>query len=148
MLKPRTKPVVAMLLALAFTPVAAMEFRSAAEHGVVLLASPATTARKLAVVSRGYPFEIITEQQGWLRVRDSTGQLTWVEKKRASDRRYVQVMVRTPVRKAADAKATVLFTADRDVLLEWQETGKTGWIKVRHAGGETGYVRIEAIWGV
>ena len=127
--------------------VAAAEFRSVAEAAAVLYDAPSGKARKLYVVSQGYPVEIVVVVEGWSKVRDANGELTWVESKLLSDKRTV--MVRTPlaqVRAAADDNAPVVFQAQQHVLLDLLEVAG-GWLRVRHNDGESGYVKAAQVWG-
>lgn len=127
--------------------IAAAEFRSVAEPAAVLYDAPSGKARKLYVVSQGYPVEIVVVVEGWSKVRDVNGELTWVESKLLSDKRTV--MVRTPlaqVRAAADDNAPVVFQAQQHVLLDLLEVAG-GWLRVRHSDGESGYVRVAQVWG-
>jgi SH3-like domain-containing protein len=100
------------------------------------------------VVGHGYPIEIVVVVEGWSKVRDATGELTWIESKLLSDKRML--MVRTPlaqVREAADDQAPVVFEAQQNVLLELQEVASGGWLRVRHRDGQAGFVKIAQVWG-
>lgn len=135
--------------AFAASPAAAAEFRSVAENAVVLYDAPSAKAKKLYVVNLGYPVEVVVVVEGWSKVRDVTGEMTWIESRRLSDKRTV--MVRMPmaqVREAADDTAPVAFQAQQNVLLELLEVTGAGWLRVRHRDGQTGYVRVAQVWGV
>jgi SH3-like domain-containing protein len=128
---------------------AAADFRSVAENAAVLYDAPSAKAKKLYVVSHGYPVEVLVLVEGWSKVRDVSGELTWIESKQLSDKRTV--MVRTPlaqVREAADDNAPVAFQAQQNVLLELLEVASGGWLRVRHRDGQSGYVRVAQVWGV
>jgi len=127
---------------------AAAEFRSVAENAAVLYDAPSAKAKKLYVVSHGYPIEVVVVVEGWSKVRDASGELTWIESKQLSDKRIV--MVRMPlaqVREAADDNAPVAFQAQQNVLLELLEVASGGWLRVRHRDGQSGYVRVAQVWG-
>ncbi|MGH8632660.1 MAG: SH3 domain-containing protein [Burkholderiales bacterium] len=127
---------------------AASDFRSVAENAAVLYDAPSAKAKKLYVVSHGYPVEVLVVVEGWSKVRDAAGELTWIESKQLSDKRTV--MVRMPlaqVREAADDNAPVAFQAQQSVLLELLEVASGGWLRVRHRDGQTGYVRVAQVWG-
>lgn len=128
---------------------AAADFRSVAENAAVLYDAPSAKAKKLYVVSHGYPVEVLVLVEGWSKVRDVSGDLTWIESKQLSDKRTV--MVRTPlaqVREAADDNAPVAFQAQQSVLLDLLEVASGGWLRVRHRDGQSGYVRVAQVWGV
>jgi SH3-like domain-containing protein len=127
---------------------AAADFRSVAENAAVLYDAPSAKAKKLYVVSHGYPVEVLVMVEGWSKVRDASGEMTWIESKQLSDKR--SVMVRTPlaqVREAADDNAPVAFQAQQNVLLELLEVASGGWLRVRHRDGQSGYVRVAQVWG-
>jgi SH3-like domain-containing protein len=127
----------------------AAEFRSVAENAAVLYDAPSAKAKKLYVVNQGYPVEVVVVVEGWSKVRDATGEMTWIESKQLVDKRTV--MVRMPiaqVREAADDAAPVAFQAQQNVLLELLEVTGSGWLRVRHRDGQTGYVRVAQVWGV
>ncbi|GAB3264261.1 SH3 domain-containing protein [Chitinimonas naiadis] len=144
-----SKLIAAALLGLAAASAAALEFRSVAEHGAVFYDAPGSQAKKLFVASKGTPVEVLIDNKEWLRVRDQSGALAWIEKKSLSSKRSVVVTTsKAEVRTAPDAKSALLFMADKSVVFDLIEAGKNGWIKVRHRDGATGYLRIEEVWGV
>lgn len=128
--------------------VQAADFVSVAEDSAILYDAPSLKAKKLFVVNRYMPFEQVVALNDWVKVRDRSGGLYWVEKKSLSDKRYVFAV--TPlldVRASADFSASVVFRVRQQVALERLESTGTGWIKVRHQDGESGYVRSTEVWG-
>ncbi len=57
------------------------DFRSVQENAAVLYDAPSKAAKALFVVQRHYPLEVIVNLEAWVKVRDHTGALTWVERK-------------------------------------------------------------------
>lgn len=128
-------------------PALALEYRSISEDGVVLYDAPSLKSNGLFVVGRHLPVEVVVNLEAWAKVRDSTGDLAWVEKKYLSDQRYVIVTAPTAqVRAAPDPSSKLVFEAERDVVLEFVES-VTGWVRVKHADGVTGFVRASEVWG-
>jgi SH3-like domain-containing protein len=128
---------------------AAGEFRSIAESGTPMYDAPSVRAKKLFVASRLYPVEIVINIENWVKVRDQAGDLAWVEKKALSEKRTVIATVPVAdVRQAASDQATIVFRVQQGVALDVAETLSSGWIKVRHADGLTGYVKISQVWGI
>ena len=118
----------------------AAEFRSVAESAAVLYDAPSRAATPLHVVSRYYPLEVIVNLEAWVKVRDHTGSLAWIEKKSLSERRMLLVtapQIEARVRPANDAP--LAFGAVQFVALELVEVGAGGWLRVRHPDGATGY---------
>ncbi len=139
---------VALAPALSAAPAAGAEFRSAAEAAVVLYDAPSAKSRKVYIVNRGYPLEVVVQVEGWVKVRDASGALSWAESKALENSR--NVLVRAPAvtlrqKPAEDAPTVGEFR--RDVLLSVVEPAANGWIQVRHRDGMTGYLRVADVWG-
>jgi SH3-like domain-containing protein len=135
-------------LALMAAPVLAADFRSIAENGTVLYDAPSLKAKKLFVVARDYPVEVMVSVDQWVKVRDLSGDLTWVERKALSDKRTVVVTAPgAEVRSAPNDKAELVFRAQQGVALDLAEIGTSGWARVRHRDGQAGFVRIGSVWG-
>lgn len=129
-------------------PAAALEFRSVAENAAVLYDAPSAKAKKLYIVNHGYPVEIVVMVEGWVKVRDVNGELTWIESKLLTDRRTVVIRVpQAQVRQSADDNAPVVFQAQQYVILDLLEVAAGGWLRVRHRDGQTGFVKVSQIWG-
>ena len=139
---------IALLMCLFASSLGAAEFRSVAEDAVVLYDAPSLKAQNLYLLGRGYPLEVVVVLENWIKVRDANGELAWVEKKSLSDKRSVMVNVPlADVRQGPNDSATLVFQAGQSVLLELVEFSDPGWIKVRHRDGQTGYVRVNQVWG-
>lgn len=127
--------------------VAAADFRSVAEPAAVLYDAPSAKARKLYIVNRGYPLEVVVQVEGWLKVRDAAGELSWVEAKALDNVRNVLLRTAVTVRQKPADDAPAAFEAQRDLLLEIVDGVTGGWIHVRHRDGMSGYVRAADVWG-
>jgi len=139
----------AFLLMLVAAAAGAAEFRSVAENAVVLYDAPSLKAQKLYLLERDYPLEVVVALENWIKVRDASGELAWVEKKSLSDKRNVMANVPlADVRQAPNDSAPLVFQAEKSVILELAEFSDPGWIKVRHRDGQTGYVRTNQVWGI
>jgi SH3-like domain-containing protein len=127
----------------------AAEFRSVGEGGAVLYDSPSAQGRKLFVAKRYYPLAIVVTLEQWVKVRDASGDLAWVEKRALSDQRIVMVVApRAAVQNAPDPAAPVVFDAEKDVALEVLAIVNPDWVRVRHLDGQSGYVRAAEVWGL
>jgi SH3-like domain-containing protein len=137
----------ALCLMLAAAPAAALEFRSVGESAAILYDGPTAKSTRLYVVNRGYPLEVIVAVEGWVKVRDATGALAWIEAKQLTDKRTVMVKVPlADVRSKPADNAPVAFQAQQNVLLELVDVAG-GWVQVRHRDGGTGFVRAQQVWG-
>ena len=134
-------------LALA-TAAPAAEFGSVGGAGAVIYDGPSPDARKIHVAPPGMPVELLSLINRWVKVRDQTGQSFWIERGDLSPRRMVVTTRVAAVRSAPRDDATMLFRVQEGVLLELLH-GDAGsdWVQVRHAQGDTGYVRADEVWG-
>ena len=126
----------------------AVDYVSVSESSAILYDAPSAKARKRFVVNRYMPFEQIVTLKGWVKVRDRSGALYWVEKRVLSDKRYVFAL--PPVLDAyaePDTRSAKVFKARQQVALEYVSSAGAGWVKVRHQDGETGFVRAIDVWG-
>jgi SH3-like domain-containing protein len=125
----------------------ALDYVSVASDAAILYDAPSAKAKKLFVVSRYLPLEQVVALDKWVKVRDPSGTLAWIEKRDTSPRHYVLVTaLQANVRHAPDENASVVFQAKQNVPLEYLEAS-SGWIKVRHPDGATGYIKVTEIWG-
>ena len=137
------------ILLVALAPAGAADFRSIADNAAVLYDAPSARARKLYVIGRDYPVEAVVVVEGWIKIRDASGGLAWIESKYLSQRRTVMVKVRVAdIRQAAADNAPLVFQAEQDVLLDLVELTGTGWGRVTHSDGQSGYIRLSQVWGV
>ena len=137
-----------LLLSLNTHAGAALEYLSLADNAVIMYNAPSIKADKLYVASRYLPVEAVVRVEGWIKVRDSSGTLSWVEQKAISGKRFVVVIEQqAQIYQAADINSTLLFLAQKDVVFEWLENSSNGWVKVRHRDGQSGYVKTTQIWG-
>ena len=126
----------------------ATDYVSVLENAAVLYDAPSLKAKKLFVASRYLPLEQVVTLDSWVKVRDSSGSLAWIEKRALSNKRFVVVTNSlSALRQAPEEKAVVVAQVKQQVALEWLENTGTGWLKVRHPDGVTGYVKATEIWG-
>jgi SH3 domain protein len=128
---------------------AAADFRSVSEGGTILYDTPSVRGKKLYVVSRDYPVEVLVLTDAWARVRDAAGEMAWLERKALSERRTV--LVRVPVaevRAGPTEQSALSFRAEQGVALELELPNAGAWVKVKARDGRTGYVRIGQVWGL
>jgi SH3-like domain-containing protein len=139
---------VALMGMLVSANVSALEYRSVSESAAILYDAPSTKAQKLFLLSRGYPVEVVVVLEGWTKVRDDTGEFAWIETMRLSDRHTVMIkMAGAEARQNPNEDSPVVFTAEKGVFLELIGMA-AGWVKVRHADGAIGFIKVSQLWGV
>ena len=144
----RARILVAAATATLASAPALAEFRTVEEGAAILYDAPSRAATKIFVVSRHYPLEVISTLGAWIKVRDHTGALAWIEAKSFGERHMVLVTgATTEVRQRPDDGAPIAFVAAQSVVLERLEGGTGGWLRVRALDGAEGYVRVSQVWG-
>jgi SH3-like domain-containing protein len=128
--------------------VLAMDFLSVADDSAILYDAPSLKARKIYVISRYSPLEEIVNLSSWVKVRDSSGTLAWIEKRALSSKRYVEIIAPLAVvHQEPNESAAPVAQAKKQVALEWVEDTGVGWIKINLPGGPAGYVKTADVWG-
>ncbi|MBU1224776.1 MAG: hypothetical protein KKA22_09990 [Gammaproteobacteria bacterium] len=145
--RPRLLLAAGLLLALAH-PASALEYRSTG-RAALLYDAPSTTADKIAIAGSGLPLEVVVDIEAWVKVRDHSGRLAWIEKSALGGARSVMIKSEASiVRQQPRADAGIAFRAARGVLLEVTgEADPYGWLPVKHADGLAGWLPVNEVWG-
>lgn len=140
-------PLAACLLACAL-PASALEYRTTS-RAALLYDAPSTAAGKVAVAGSGLPLEVVIDSQAWLKVREPSGRLAWIEQAALGGARGVMIKAESSaIRQQPRPDAAIVARAARGVLLEATGNADTfGWIPVKHADGLTGWVPAHEVWG-
>ena len=126
----------------------AIEFRSLTEAAIVY-DTPSAEGRRLFILRPGTPVEIVVTLDQWIKVREPSGSLSWIERRVLAKRRTLLVTAeRAAIRREARDDAPLSFEAARNVVVELIEAPTLGWAKVRHADGLEGYIRASDVWGL
>lgn len=138
-----------VVLLLASVASHAFDFKTVGAAPAILYDAPSVKGNKLYLAPRGMPVEVVLTYDGWVKVRDVSGDMAWAEANALSARRNVVVrMAGVKLRAEPDEAAVVLMTADKGVLLELVDPETTSWVKVRHKDGIAGYVKAADVWGI
>ncbi len=143
-----TRRTFAFLLILSAGAADAADFVSVRDSSAVLYDAPSTMAKKLFVVNRYMPFEQVVTLHSWVKVRDRSGKLYWIEKRVLSNDRYVYALLPlVDVRAQPDISSASVFQVRQQVAMQYLESTGSGWIKVQHLDGNVGFVRSTEVWG-
>lgn len=136
-----------LLFALAHSA-SALEYRSTG-RAAVLYDAPSITAARVAIAGSGLPLEVVVDTGSWVKVRDHSGRLSWIEQSALGGARTVMVKNdSSSIRQQPRADAEVAFRAARGVLLQVSgDADATGWLPVRHADGLAGWLPAHEVWG-
>lgn len=126
----------------------AAEYRSVGVVAAILYNAPTERARKVFLAPRGMPVELILNQDGWSKIRDASGDLSWVQSRDLVTRRTVVVTAASaPILANASDAAPALASADKGVLFEMKAAAPAGWVNVMHEDGTAGYIKAGDVWG-
>ncbi len=130
-------------------PASAQEFRSVGEPAAILYDAPSVKAKRLWVLSRGYPVQVSVSIEGWTKVRDATGGLAWIENRALSSARTVLVRATMgTLRDSPSELGAVLLRVGRDVVLDMVEPPVGEWVRVRHRDGAVGFIHVNQVFGL
>lgn len=145
----RALPALTVVAMLASGSAWAVDYKSVGNDPAILYDAPTLRGNRIAIAPRGMPVEIVFAQNDWIKVRDSFGALSWIEKKALVDRRTVVATDPVPldVHASADGNAPVVFRVQPGVWMELAVPPASGWVGVRHRDGQSGFVRVGSVWG-
>lgn len=130
-------------------PAYALDFKSVGAAPAILYDAPSEKGRRVSIAPRGMPVEVVLTYGDWSKVRDASGALSWVMSKALVAKRNVVVSTtNAKIHSGADDASATVFSADKNVLLELTDpTPVSGWVKVKHRDGQSGYVKGAEVWG-
>jgi len=133
----------------AAAPAYALDFKSVGAAPAILYDAPSEKGRRVSIAPRGMPVEVVLTYGDWSKVRDATGALSWAQSKALVAKRNVVVSAaNAKVHAAADEASATVFSADKNVLLELTDpTPQSGWVKVKHRDGQSGFIKTSEVWG-
>lgn len=126
----------------------AADFKSVGAAPAVMYDAPSERGAKVFIAPRHMPLEVILIYGNWVKVRDASGDLSWVESSALDQQRWVVVTVADArILASQDEAASVVFSADKNILLELLAPAASGWVRVKHRDGQSGYVKASDVWG-
>jgi SH3-like domain-containing protein len=126
----------------------ALEYKSLADNAIVYDAG-STKAQPQFILLKGTPVEVIVTVDKWLKVREPSGGMGWIERSLTSDTAQVIITAASAeVRSRAEDAAPVVFQVSKDVLLEVLEKPAGTWLKIKHKDGQSGYILRKSVWGI
>lgn len=110
--------------------------------------APSNKAQKTFILSRQQPVEILVKLDKWVKIRDADNTIGWVESGVLDSRRRTQVNASVAdIRNMPNPASSLVFEAQRAVILEVTGPAAEGWLPVRHRDGQAGFVRKSQVWG-
>ena len=96
---------------------------------------------------QGLPLVVVAETEMWRKVRDVTGDESWIHKPALSGIRRVLVLEDATLHSKAKDAARITALVERNALLELEECTNKDWCKVKSADGLKGWTQRYKLWG-
>ncbi|MCK5323386.1 MAG: SH3 domain-containing protein [Desulfobulbaceae bacterium] len=120
---------------------------SIANEKVNLRSGPGKKYSVLWELGKGFPLQIVSSKGNWLKVTDFEKDTGWIYKKLITDKRHLIVKKkRVNIRNKPGKNGNIIGKANYGVVFRTLET-KSGWAKVKHENGLTGWIKRDLLWG-
>lgn len=96
---------------------------------------------------KGLPLVVVAETEMWRKVRDVTGDESWIHKPALSGVRRVLVLEDTVLHTKPKENARIAALVDRNALLDLESCNESNWCKVKSAKGLKGWTQRYKLWG-
>ncbi|MCK5437660.1 MAG: SH3 domain-containing protein, partial [Desulfobulbaceae bacterium] len=120
---------------------------SIANEKVNLRSGPGKKYSVLWELGKGFPLRVVASKGNWLKVLDFEKDTGWIYKKLITDKRHLIVKKkRVNIRNKPGKNGNIIGKANYGVVFRTLET-KSGWAKVKHENGLTGWIKRDLLWG-
>jgi SH3-like domain-containing protein len=124
------------------------EYASVNQNGVFVRSGPSTEYRVIRSVSRGFPVQVIGQQDKWSNIKDSVGQEGWIYTPLLGMNNSVIVNAsKVNLRSGPGINFKVVSQADFGTILLVNNI-QNNWYKVTTSGGIEGWLSHNFIWPV
>lgn len=145
---PTPKPAQSPVAALATSLQAAPLFISIGDKPAIVFDAPSVKAAKTFILMRQQPVEVLVKLDKWIKIRDADNTVGWVEGNAVEPKRRAQVSAPlADIRTMPNLASSLVFEAQRAVILDVTGATIDGWVPVRHRDGQQGFVRKSQVWG-
>jgi len=156
--KDRSRGIIRILLLLMFMTwsvcgqAAGMTMVSVSGEKVNLRKGPSTSSPIIWELGKGFPLKVVGSKGSWYKVSDFENDVGWIYKNLVSRKPHLIVKVnknskdQINIRSGPGTKYQVVGKAQYGVVFETLQR-KSGWVKVRHETGLTGWVMRSLLWG-
>jgi SH3-like domain-containing protein len=132
----------------ATTPITGPLYAAIGDKPAIIYDAPSVKAQKTFILSRMHPVEVLVKLDKWVKIRDADNTIGWIESAALGNTRAVQISANSAeIRAMPNPNATIVFEAQRLVVLETTGPLVNGWLPVRHRDGQIGYVSKSQVWG-
>jgi SH3-like domain-containing protein len=156
--KDRLRGIIRILLLLMFMTwsvcgqAAGMTMVSVSGEKVNLRKGPSTSDPIIWELGKGFPLKVVGSKGSWYKVSDFENDVGWIYKNLVSRKPHLIVKVNKKskdqinIRSGPGTAYQVVGKAQYGVVFETLQR-KSGWVKVRHETGFTGWIKRSLLWG-
>ena len=156
--KDRLRGIIRILLLLMFMTwsvcgqAAGITMVSVSGEKVNLRKGPSTSDPIIWELGKGFPLKVVGSKGSWYKVSDFENDVGWIYKNLVSRKPHLIVKVnknskdQINIRSGPGTAYQVVGKAQYGVVFETLQR-KSGWVKVRHETGLTGWIKRSLLWG-
>jgi len=96
---------------------------------------------------KGLPLIVVAETEMWRKVRDVTGDESWIHKPALSGIKRVLVLEDATLHSKPKDTARIAAIVERNALLDLEECNENNWCKVKSSNGLKGWTQRYKLWG-
>ncbi len=139
--------VLLLLCGLLWTSICSAKMVSVEGTTINMRSGPGEKYTILWKLGKGYPLKVLAAKGDWLRVSDFEDDIGWVHRKLVGRKAHLVVKKqRINLRSGPGTKYKIVGKANHGVVFRTLER-RSGWVKVRHENGLTGWVMRSLLWG-
>lgn len=131
---------------------ATAEMTSVKGDNINLRKGPGTKYSILWEYGDGYPLQIVTKKENWIKVKDFEKDTGWIHKSLLTYNPHVIVKVnknnksKINIRKGPGTSKQIVGKAQYGVVFKTLNR-RSGWINVEHESGLNGWIKESLLWG-
>jgi len=96
---------------------------------------------------KGLPVIVVAETEMWRKIRDASGDESWMHKRTLSGQRMAITLTDVTIRAKPSQSAKGRAIASKDALLTLEKCDEAGWCAVKASSGHSGWVQRRTLWG-
>jgi uncharacterized protein YraI len=138
---------VAVALVLLTASVASARMVSVNDGKLNMRSGPGTSHSIVWELEKGFPLKVVGSKGDWLKVVDFENDVGWVHGRLVGRVPHVVVKKkRINIRSGPGTRYPLVGQANYGVVFRTLES-RSGWVKVKHDNGQTGWVERSLLWG-
>ena len=127
------------------------DFMSVNTDQAFLHEAPSGSTKKVFIVTKGYPLEVIVSLKEWKKVKDHEGLINWIKTSDLSSKKTVlNLKDNNSIYLEPSSESPMLAKVNMNVTLELLDEKKIDdWVKVYSKVGDIeGFIKATDLWGI